>query len=222
MSGKARDRRGAKRPVLGDIVEIPVSAGFAYAQFVLNHTNPPRYGPVLRVFPEFYQTPLGTFEDILLDTERYLVFYPIGSGVKDGIATIVGSAPIPARLHNWPLFKRAVGRDQKTGEVRSWATWKGKHDVKYFHVLPLEYFDLSIHSLQSHATFLKQIESGWHPRDEVFRGRPDLKQVYEKWKRELKRKGLTPEQAYELRKDELEQEGKTLTQIVAEGKAKTK
>lgn len=185
MSRKARDRRGAKRPVLGDIIEIPVSAGVAYAQYVLNHTQPPAYGPVLRVFPGFNETPLGAYDDLLQTEERYLIFYRVGVAVRDGIAHIVGSGPIPARFRRWPLVKGAVGRDPKTGEARSSGIWNGKRDEKYFHTLPFEYYDLPLLQFQSHSTFLKKLESDWHPRDEVFRCRPDLKKAYDAWRKQL-------------------------------------
>jgi hypothetical protein len=38
--------------------------------------------------------------------------------------------------------------------------------------------------LVSHPTLVLRIESGWHPRDEVFHYNPELRETYVKWERE--------------------------------------
>lgn len=38
------------RARIGGIVEIPTKNGLAYAQYTHNHTEPPKYGQLLRVF----------------------------------------------------------------------------------------------------------------------------------------------------------------------------
>ena len=73
----AKSKRNFGRPVLGDIIEIPLSKGFAYAQYINNHTAPPRYGTLIRILPDTYHKRPTDFTKLAEGKELYSVFFHI-------------------------------------------------------------------------------------------------------------------------------------------------
>lgn len=176
-------KKRSTRAERGDVFEIPLSQGFAYAQYVLNCPGPPEYGPLIRVFDHVFENSQSDVAAIAKLPERVLVFFPVSSAINQGVVRILGPASVPDRFCSLPLFKAAGAGDQTSGAVRIWWLWNG---VREWSEVPLQcqHFDLPHRQIVNGVALIKLIESGWHPRDEVFRGRPDLLEKYERWRHE--------------------------------------
>ena len=66
-----------KRPQLGDVIEIKIPKGFAYAQYTHKHEKPPRYGALIRVLPGLFQSRPSEFTSLVRQPERFFVFFPL-------------------------------------------------------------------------------------------------------------------------------------------------
>jgi hypothetical protein len=170
-----------KRPRLGDLIEIPVANGFAYAQYVYEHQDPPCWGALIRVFTDICSVRPDDFASLVSGPERFVTFYPLRSAVSQKLVQIVGHFEVPERYNKLPLFKSPGGRDWSTGAVKIWWLWQGGDDWRE-EPLAVEHYDLPDKALVGHTPLIEYIETGWHPRDDVFDGRPDLKKAYEEWK----------------------------------------
>jgi hypothetical protein len=175
-------KRSFKRPVLGDVVEIPLVGGFAYAQYVFKHTDPPQYGELIRVLPGVFDVPPDNLQALVEGPDRFVQFYPLGVAVSARFVRIVGQFDVPDRFRTLPLFKAGGFNDPKTKEIRSWWLWDGQKSWQE-DPLAVEHYDLPDRGIVGHPLLMELIETGWHPRDEVFRGRPDRRTLYENWKR---------------------------------------
>ncbi len=76
-------KKGFRSPVFGDVVEIPLSHGFAYGQYVNRHRAPPVFGDLSRVLPGIYRTRLESFTELAQERERFLVFFPLNWAVRE-------------------------------------------------------------------------------------------------------------------------------------------
>jgi len=168
-------KKGASRPKFGDIYELRLSKGVAYLQYILRHTRPPQYGPVIRVLPGVFSHRIDDPEGLADQEERFLALYWLPGAVTDGIADRVGHREVPSRFDTWPLFK-----DQS---ISKWRIWNGIATETENPLKP-EHYDLPMKELVPRSLLIARIESGWHPRDEVFLRNPELRETYEKWKRE--------------------------------------
>jgi hypothetical protein len=175
-------KRTLKRPVLGDVVEIPLTKGFAYAQYIFNFKEPPRWGALIRVLTGTFDSRPKDLAKLVAQPERFVVFFPLGAAVNRSIVHIVARFDVPERFQQLPLFKVAGPIVQYTGEVKNWWLWDGTKEWRE-DPLAVEHYDLPSKCIVTDVTLIEWIESSWHPRDEVFIGRPDLREEYETWKR---------------------------------------
>lgn len=155
--------RMSKRPKIGDIVEIPVEGGFAYAQYVNYYREPPRYGPLLRIFTKIHRSRPRKIEGSLIG-DHYFGFFPIAPAVRCELVSIVGTQSIPSSDRPRPTFRTYnVGKDGKKtslficderGEQRvsSWTKAQREFSIKRIYTFP---------------TLVKRIQDGYHPRQEV-------------------------------------------------------
>src|SRR6476660_4180124 len=122
----AKRQRSYERLVLGDVIEIPVPGDrFAYAQFTHNYRDPPVWGPLIRVLPGVFDSPLEDLQEHVQQVERFYVFFPVGSAVRQGLVRILANAQIPTRCRKFPLFK-VCNRNLGTGRPTRWFLWDGK------------------------------------------------------------------------------------------------
>jgi hypothetical protein len=63
------------RPRFGDIIEIPMPQGFAYAQYTHKHTDPPRFGALIRVMPGLFPSRPITFAPLLCLPPTLITFF---------------------------------------------------------------------------------------------------------------------------------------------------
>ena len=154
------------RPRIGDIVQFPLSRGFAYAQYVLKHDQPPHFGPLICVFEGIFESPLDTLDSLLSAKERFLAFIPLGTAVQQRLVEIVGHQPVPPRYAKFPLFKAAGHRDPVTRQVVEWWIWDGVESSRA-EALTEQQKALSLKEIPGYDVLIERIESGWSPRDEV-------------------------------------------------------
>lgn len=167
-------RKGIAIPKIGDIYEVNLTKGVAYAQYVLRHTAPPSYGFVLRVFPGAFAARPIDLDEICSRQEQFLAFYSIPTGLNDGFLVKVDFRTVSDRFLSWPMFKNKPGS--------KWQIWDG-HEFTIEDPLKVEHYDLSIMEIIPRSDLLAKIESGWHPSDEVFAVNPKLRNTYQAWKR---------------------------------------
>ena len=92
-----------KRPRIGDVVRITTSAGAAFAQYT--HKDP-SFGALVRVIG-----PANGSSDpvaIAARSTQFLTFFPLGAACHRGIAEIIGTAPVPADLAEFPHFREPL------------------------------------------------------------------------------------------------------------------
>ena len=154
-----------KRPKIGDIIEFETSSGYAYAQYTHRHNKPPFWGPLIRILPGIYKSPLTNFANLVQEKERFFVFIPLGTAVNQGLAKIVGHEEIPERCRPFPLFK-CGNRSDITHKVETWSLWDGDKEWDVGNLEP-EQYDLPIRAIWSHPFLISRIMSGWKPSDEV-------------------------------------------------------
>ena len=170
-------RKGKPKAKFGDIYEVQLSKGVAYVQYVFRHTagrETSAHGPLIRVLPGLFKTPLSEPAAIAEKEERFVAFYWVPGAINDGDFKQVGAAPVQERFKKCPLFKN--------GAAENWRLWDGD-TYTLVDPFPPQYFDLPTTELVPHSGLVNRIESGWHPRDEVFSRNPQLREVYEEWKR---------------------------------------
>ena len=109
-----------KRPRIGDIIEIPVGRGFAYAHFTHKSED---FGDLLRVWSHVYRERPKDFADLVSQDHQFLVFFPLGAACHRGIVTVVAEEAIPVRSSRWPIFKQST---QLPGFKPRWGFWDGE------------------------------------------------------------------------------------------------
>jgi hypothetical protein len=111
------------RPRIVDVIEIETPRGFAYAQYTHEHREPPRYGSLLRVLPGLLAERPESFQQLVLQEERFLVFFPLGAATKRRIVRIVANESIPEAKRPFPIFRSRLVSDGLEGP---WYIWDGK------------------------------------------------------------------------------------------------
>jgi hypothetical protein len=152
----------AKRPRIGDVFEIPLTHGYGYGQFVLNHREKPVYGPLIRVFEGVFCARPSDLVALANQREQFLTFFPLGAAVARGIVTIVCAAPIPDRLSQFPLFKVYGGINHETRKATSWYLWDGNQTWRVDQ-LTAEQRPLPVKEIINDTLLIERIETGWRP-----------------------------------------------------------
>lgn len=112
-----------KRPKIGDLIAIKTSQGTGYAIFTHQHTAPPKFGSLVRVFVGLHEHKpayLGyNVPDVLFST-----FFPLGTAIDKGLVEIVGNMEVPEPLKAFPTFRNGTP-NPKTKKVENWWLWDG-------------------------------------------------------------------------------------------------
>jgi hypothetical protein len=154
-----------KRPRIGDVVEIETPRGLAYAQYVFRHTT---YGAIIRVLPGLFESRPDDFCDLVNQSERFFILYPVGSACHQGLAKIVAHEEIPEGSRGAPSMRSSFRyRDHRSGQMveAPWRLWNGE---KWWWVGELtdEQRELSLMEGWGHPLLVERIVSGWRPSDE--------------------------------------------------------
>ena len=148
----------SRRVKTGDVVEIPTSRGFAYAQCV--HVDK-QWGHLLRVLPGFYDERPADFAALVAAEERFVTFFPLQAAVSRKIFQIVANEPVPPKAQQLPLF-RAAGFIDRQGIVHDWWLWDGTKSWRIDR-LTEEYKKLPILEVINDTLLIERIETGWTP-----------------------------------------------------------
>ncbi len=118
-----------KRVKIGDIIEIPTSKGFSYAQYTHQHN---RMGGLIRILMGFFKEPphLKTLEHIVKQPHRFSTFFPTKAAISKGIFKIVGNFHIPKFAKEFPIFKNTASLPNDNIENINWWLWDGKKEWK--------------------------------------------------------------------------------------------
>ncbi|WP_138223177.1 ribonuclease E inhibitor RraB [Nibricoccus aquaticus] len=152
----------AKKVQIGAIIEIDTKIGKAYAQFSHYHSEPPRWGALIRVLPGVFDERPAEFKALVVQKEIFSTFFPLQAAVNRDIVREVGAEPLPEHAKPFPLF-RSGNPNPETGKVSQWWLWDG---VKSWMVPGLtdEQWDLPIKEISNDLALIDRIETGWTPR----------------------------------------------------------
>lgn len=149
-------------------MEIPVSTGYAYAQFFYDSKFS---GPCIRIFKGIYPERPSDIMAIVTEDEQFITFLPVPSAVVNGFLTVVGHAPVPERLQHPPLFKSRTGPIW-TGHQRplGWEILNDETREKWDvgPDLPPEYHHLPTWCIECYTSLVDRIEMGWTNESDVF------------------------------------------------------
>jgi hypothetical protein len=142
------------RPQLGDVVEIPTSIGFAYAQYTHKHAQ---YGSLIRVLPGTYQARPLDFAALVPQNPQFITFFPLGAACHRKIVSVVANELIPADAQAFPVFRTSVRGPQGHGP---WWLWDG---VKEWRIGPLAkgMESLPIRGVVNDTLLIDRIVAGW-------------------------------------------------------------
>lgn len=156
----------AKRPDLGDVVEISTPKGFAYAQFIHDDA---RFGEMIRVLPGTFKTRPADLANLVAGPEKFIVFYAIRAAIRQRLVERVGPEPIPDRLRQVPpvLVAGATGRYDYTRT--SFSVWDGERET-HLRELRREHRTLPIAMSLGHPGLTNAIVNDWLPSDELLPG----------------------------------------------------
>jgi hypothetical protein len=151
-----------KNPIIGDIVEIPTSKGFAYAQFTHKQDQ---YGALLRVLDGTFDTRPKVFDEIVDKKHRFVTFFPLSAAIRRKIFFIVGHADVPLEAKEFPTFRAgAVGKNRK---VATWWLWDGNKEWMIGDLTP-KLSHLPIREIVNDTALIHRIESGYTPENDRF------------------------------------------------------
>lgn len=166
--GKLRNNM-VKRKKIGDLLEIPLMHGFAYAQYINEHKTPPKFGSLIRVFPETYEKRPENVTKILDLTESFFAFVPLARSITLGLINIVDHAKVPERCRSFPKLKRFFQFDLSKPKV--WFVVEfdeiGNRKTTRYTTLPKKYHGLSMDQVITIPLLAERIEGGWTPESEV-------------------------------------------------------
>ena len=145
------------RPAIGDVIEIAVAGGLAYAQYTHKH---PRYGALIRVLPGVFRGRPERLSDIVEGQTQFLTFFPLGAASARHLVTIVGSFPSPEECRSFPLFRTGVENPstRKVGD-NGWL-WDGEREWRVGS-LTAEQRRLPIRGIINDTLLTERILSGW-------------------------------------------------------------
>jgi hypothetical protein len=156
----------AKRPTVGDIIEVPTSDGFAYALYTHDHDLKPHFGALIRVLDGRFAERPASFAVLLEKPPRFSVFFPLAAALSRGLVQVVAHAPVPAGLQPFPIFKTHADADA-TSESKDWWLWDGRRE---WHVERLSADEKCFPYLQlvNDTTLIDLIESGYRDGEPRF------------------------------------------------------
>ena len=146
------------RPQIGDVIEIETPRGFAYAQYTHNHRDPPRHGELLRVLPGLYTRPRSGFADLVVEQERFWVFFPLGAALNRGIFRIVANEAVPEAKRRFPIFA-ALSND---GTI--WWLWDGTREWKARS--PDQRTPRAVDQIWNDTLLIERIADEWTPSED--------------------------------------------------------
>lgn len=144
----------------GDVVEVAIRDGFAYALYTHKHAV---YGAMLRIsattFPDKREYGFGLLFD---DEVQFSCFFPLAAAGKRSFVRIVGNIEVPPELGAFPMFRTGIP-DPKTGRVGDWWLWDGEDEWKVGAITD-EQRKYPIRGVWNDTMLIERIESRWTPQ----------------------------------------------------------
>jgi hypothetical protein len=150
-----------KEVPIGAVIEIPIEKEYAYALLSHNHTRPPRYGALLRVFGRLFPERQLQFEWMDTASPLFEAFFPISQAIAQGIVNIAATVTLPTWAQRFPTFRTGVV-NPKTGKVDVWWLWDGEKEWRVGLLSP-EQRRLSIRGVINDTLLKERIMTGWRP-----------------------------------------------------------
>lgn len=156
------------RSKIGDIIEIPTKNGLAYAQYTHNHTEPPKYGQLLRIFEGAFAERPNELDVLVRSPVQFITFFPLSAALTRGIFKVVGNLPVPAEARAFPLFRMKGLIDRETKKAKRWGLWDGKNRETLLD-RPLTEVEkkLPILAIINDTMLIEYIEKGWRPELDI-------------------------------------------------------
>ena len=155
-----------RRVKIGDIIEIPTSKGFAYAQYT--HRAKGAGGAIVRILDGVFTVPPKDFTELVNKKHRFVTIFPLGAAVNRQIFKVVGHLEVPEEDRKFPLF-RAAGGVEKDGRVLNWWLWDGEKSWRIDKLTP-EQYKLPITWVPNATALIEMIEEEWTPETDKWRG----------------------------------------------------
>lgn len=149
-------------PKIGDLIEIGVSSGWAYALYT--HSSK-MYGALLRVLPGIYSSRPDDLLNLTSQRPLFSCFFPLSAAVKQGRVAVVGKTPIPDKLKTFPVFRAGMVNPQ-TGKVDNWWLWDGDNEVRIGDLSP-EQRKLDIRGVWNDTLLIERVEKQWRPEQDT-------------------------------------------------------
>lgn len=147
---------------IGDLIEIEVSSGWAYALFT--HSSK-MYGALLRVFPGIHPNRSEEASALVHQEPLFSCFFPLSAAVKQGRVAVVGIVRVPGELAASPVF-RAGMVNPATGKVDNWWLWDGENESRVGSLTP-EQRKLDIRGVWNDRLLVDRIVKQWRPEQDA-------------------------------------------------------
>jgi hypothetical protein len=139
---------------LGDVVEVEVKKGFAYAHFTHAHKQ---YGSLVRVFGEIHVTRPAEFSRVVVQPVLFQTFFPLSAACSRKIVSLVASEAV-CPPSEFPVFR--AGIQNSLGIVDNWWLWDGETEKQIGRLEPgVERFP--IRGVINDTLLVERISSGW-------------------------------------------------------------
>ena len=146
---------------IGDIIELSIPEGVAYAQYINKHKS---YGALLRVFSKLHKTRPDSLNTILDGEIQFICFFPLQAAVKRQVVTVAGNAEVPINASVMPVFRNGV-MDPKTQKVAVWWFWDGEKEWKVG-TLKEEQKKMPILGCWNDTLLIERLLSGWRSEND--------------------------------------------------------
>lgn len=156
-------KRSGRKIKLGDIVEVPLTRGFAYVQYV--YCDKKSHGDLVRVFPGKFNKRAKSLDDVVSQQDLYCCFFPVTKAVQLELVEVVGSADIPRRYRKLPASK-VYFENIETGE-KTWFIFDGKGQRRKTERLSTEEKKYPMRQVLSIQVLVERIENDWLPEHEA-------------------------------------------------------
>jgi hypothetical protein len=154
-----------RKTIIGDVFEVPTSAGLAYFQLTVLKSNGLQ---LIRVLPGFFSVRPGEIRSLVNEKETYFTFYGLGSALSAKKIALVSNEQVPERAKS-VILRHSMGWDP-TGRTNPWilltpdqALTTDFLEKADRYALTAEIEKLSMDTIWPHETLVNHLVEGWRP-----------------------------------------------------------
>lgn len=152
----------------GDLIEVPLSQGFGYAQYIHDWHVDGSTVPLTRIIEGQYEYRPTDLEELAAMGDQFLDLWLIQFYLDEGDIQYIGSAKIPERHKEFPVFRSGMRMPDR--RIKLWFIGDGDNLTKVTS-LTEEQLEYPLKGISPIEFVVKRIESGW--RHSYVRGEPD-------------------------------------------------